>query len=152
MNLSLPPGGVLVGLGCDLIEVQRIREVLERHGDRFLDRVFTDEERAYCFSMAHPHKHLAARWAAKEAIFKAIGTGPSKGICWTDIEVRNQTGGRMAVQLRGGARDWTNQRGIFDVLITISHCRTYATAYALALGRPPLPGSHGDRDRNAVDH
>jgi phosphopantetheinyl transferase (holo-ACP synthase) len=76
MNLSLPPGGVLVGLGCDLVEVQRIRDVLERHGDHFLDRVFTAEERAYCMSMAQPHKHLAARWVAKEAISKTVSCCP----------------------------------------------------------------------------
>ena len=68
MSIVLPPGGVLIGLGCDLIETERIKKVLEKHGDRFLKRVFTDEERAYCDSLKYPHKHYAARWAAKEAV------------------------------------------------------------------------------------
>ena len=64
-NIVLPPGGVLLGIGCDLIEVERIHGVLTRHSDRFLHRVFTEEERAYCSTLKHPHKHYAARWAAK---------------------------------------------------------------------------------------
>jgi holo-[acyl-carrier protein] synthase len=71
MSLNLPPGGVLLGLGVDVIEVSRVRGVLERQGERFLERVFTEEEREYCFRMAHPHKHLAARFAAKEAVSSA---------------------------------------------------------------------------------
>jgi holo-[acyl-carrier protein] synthase len=65
MNVTLPPGGILVGLGADVIEVERIRGVLERQGERFLQRVFTEEERAYCSGMKYPHKHYAARFAAK---------------------------------------------------------------------------------------
>ncbi len=64
MNIQLPPGGVLIGLGADIIEVERVRGILERQGERFLHRVFTDEERAYCSRMTHPHKHYAARFAA----------------------------------------------------------------------------------------
>src|SRR5688572_7806335 len=71
-RLLLPPGGILIGIGTDIIEVERVRGVLERQGERFLHRVFTDEERAYCSSMAHPHKHYAARFAAKEAISKCF--------------------------------------------------------------------------------
>ena len=68
LNLQLPPGGVLVGLGADLIEVARIKGVLERHGERFLDRILTDEEKKYCSSMGAPHKHIAARFAAKNSV------------------------------------------------------------------------------------
>ena len=64
MNIQLPPGGVLLGIGADIIEIARIRGVMERHGDRFMDRILTEEEKAYCSSMAHPHKHIAARFAA----------------------------------------------------------------------------------------
>ena len=74
-NLMLPAGGSLLGIGCDLIEVERIHGVLERHGERFLHRVFTEEERAYCSGLKHPHKHYAARWAAKEAVSKTFTTG-----------------------------------------------------------------------------
>ena len=75
MNIVLPPGGALIGLGCDIIETERIRSVLEKHGDRFLKRVFTEEEQAYCNSIKYSHKHYAARWAAKEAVAKAFTTG-----------------------------------------------------------------------------
>lgn len=77
--IDLPPGGILLGLGCDLIEVERIRGVMERQGERFLNRVFTAEERAYCDGMKHPHKHYAARFAAKEAVSKCFTTGIGAG-------------------------------------------------------------------------
>ncbi|MEO6995545.1 MAG: holo-ACP synthase, partial [Lacunisphaera sp.] len=72
MNLVLPPGGTLVGLGCDLIDVARIEHVLTKHGDRFLKRVFTEEEQAYCGTLKYSYKHYAARWAAKEAVSKCF--------------------------------------------------------------------------------
>ncbi|HKB89008.1 MAG TPA: holo-ACP synthase, partial [Opitutaceae bacterium] len=87
MNIQLPPGGILIGLGCDIIEVERIRGVLERQGERFLKRVFTDEEKAYCLSLKHPHKHLAARFAAKEAVSKAFSTGIGAELSWTSVSV-----------------------------------------------------------------
>ena len=84
MNLDLPPGGILVGLGADVIEVERIRGVLERQGERFLARVFTEEERAYCSKMSFPHKHFAARFAAKEAVSKAFTTGIGAELGWRE--------------------------------------------------------------------
>jgi len=84
-KLDLPPGGVLVGLGADLIEVERVRGVLERQGPRFLKRVFTDEEQAYCSGMAHPHKHYAARFAAKEAVSKCFTTGIGAELGWRSV-------------------------------------------------------------------
>jgi holo-[acyl-carrier protein] synthase len=136
----------ILGIGTEITECPRIGKMIEQHGELFLRRVFTDREIRCCQAKKRALEHFTAFWAAKEAIFKAIGIGPSKGISWTDIEVRNLTGGRLTVQLRGGAEDWTNRRGIRDVLITISHCRTYATAYALALGTPPMPATNGKRD------
>ena len=87
MNLSLPPGGILLGLGCDIVEVNRIREVLERHGERFLDRIFTAEERAYCAGKPHPYQHYAARWAAKEAISKTFTTGIGAELGWKSMSI-----------------------------------------------------------------
>ena len=86
-SLPIPPGGVLLGLGCDVIEVARIRGVRERQGERFLARVFTDEERAYCSGMTHPHKHLAARFAAKEAVSKCFTTGIGAELSWKSISI-----------------------------------------------------------------
>ena len=134
----------IVGIGTDIVECLRIGRMLEEHGELFLTRVYTEREIRYCQSRKHATEHFAGRWAAKEAILKAIGTGWTRGICWTDLEVHNHPGGRPTVLVRGGAKDAAIRRGIGDILITISHCRTYATAYALALGAPRGNGAPGE--------
>ena len=138
----------ILGIGTDIIECPRIGRMIEQHGELFLRRVYTEREIGYCQARKHAIEHFAGRWAAKEAILKAIGTGWSKGICWTDLEVRNLASGAPQVMVRGGAKDAAVARGIGDILISISHCRTYATAYALALGRkaddPEAAPSEGD--------
>lgn len=126
----------IVGIGTDIVECLRIGKMIEQHGELFLSRVFTGREIRYCQARKHANEHFAGRWAAKEAILKAIGTGWAKGICWTDLEVRNRQDGRPEVRVRGGARDAAISRGIGEILVSISHCRTYATAYALATSRP----------------
>ena len=127
----------ILGIGTDIVECLRIGRMIERHGELFLRRVYTDREIRYCQSRKHAVEHFAGRWAAKESILKAIGTGWSRGIAWTDLEVRGE-GGAPKVRVRGTARDVAESRGVLDVLVTISHCRTHATAYALALGRKPV--------------
>ena len=129
----------IVGIGTDIIECPRIGRMIEQHGELFLNRVYTEREIRYCQSKKHAIERFAGRWAAKEAILKAIGTGWSKGICWTDLEVRNLPSGAPQVLVRGGAKDAAVERGIGDILISISHCRTYATAYAIALAKKPEP-------------
>ena len=129
----------ILGIGTDIVECPRIGRMIEQHGELFLRRVFTDREIQYCQARKHAIEHFSGRWAAKEAILRAIGTGSSRGISWTDLEVRNRPDGRPEVRVRGGARDAALARGIGDILISISHCRTYATAYALALRRPAQP-------------
>jgi holo-[acyl-carrier protein] synthase len=130
MNLTLPPGGILVGLGCDLIDVQRIRDVIERHGDRFLDRVFTAEERTYCFGMAHPHKHLAARWAAKEAISKTFTTGIGAELGWKSMSIYHGERSEPLVRLDEKATALLAQVGATHVLVSLSHTETAAMAVA----------------------
>ncbi len=130
MNVQLPPGGILIGLGCDLIEVQRIREVLERHGDRFLDRVFTEEERAYCFSMAHPHKHLAARWAAKEAISKCFTTGIGAELGWKSVSIYHGARDEPLVRLDEKGQLLLHHVGASHVQVSLSHTETSAMAVA----------------------
>jgi holo-[acyl-carrier protein] synthase len=98
MNLDLVPGGVLVGLGSDLVDVDRIRGVWDRQGERFLERVFTAEERQYCLGMKFPHKHLAARFAAKEAVCKAFSTGIGPYLSWKSVSVYH--GERMDPRVR----------------------------------------------------
>jgi len=130
MNLNLPPGGVLVGLGCDLIDVQRIRDVLDRHGDRFLDRVFTAEERAYCFGMAHPHKHLAARWAAKEAISKTFTTGIGAELGWKSMSIYHGERSEPLVRLDEKGAALLAAAGANHVYVSLSHTDTAAMAVA----------------------
>jgi holo-[acyl-carrier protein] synthase len=125
----------ILGIGTDIVECLRIAQMIERHGELFIDRVYTTAEIEYCRSRKQATQHFAGRWAAKEAILKAIGTGWRRGISWRDIEVRNNEGGRPSVALCGGARDVVEQLGVGDVLVTISHCRTHATAFAIAMGR-----------------
>lgn len=132
---------VIIGIGTDIIECPRIGRMIEQHGELFLRRVYTDREIRYCQARKHAMEHFAGRWAAKEAILKAMGTGWSRGIAWTDVEVRNQEGGAPKVLVCGGAKEIALERGIADILISISHCRTYATAYALAVGRDGKPAS-----------
>jgi holo-[acyl-carrier protein] synthase len=129
----------IIGIGTDIIECLRIAQMIERHGDLFINRVYTPYEIHYCQSRKQATQHYAGRWAAKEAILKALGTGWRKGISWRDIEIRNEPGGRPVVALRGGARDVVEQLGIAQMLISISHCRSHATAYALAQGAEKKP-------------
>ena len=126
----------ILGIGTDIIECLRIGRMIENHGELFLRRIYTEREIRYCHSRKHAIEHFAGRWAAKEAILKAMGTGRSHGIAWTNIEVRNAQDGRPQVMVCGAAREIALARGIGDILISVSHCRTYATAYALAVARP----------------
>jgi holo-[acyl-carrier protein] synthase len=123
----------ILGIGTDIIECPRIGKMVENHGELFLRRVYTDREIRYCQSRKHAIEHFAGLWAAKEAILKALGTGWSRGISWTDIEVRHGQSGQTRVLVGGGAKEAAIRRGIGDILVSISHCRTYATAYAMAI-------------------
>jgi holo-[acyl-carrier protein] synthase len=124
----------ILGIGTDIVETLRIAQMIERHGELFLLRVFTPHEVEYCSARKAATQHYAGRWAAKEAVLKALGTGWSRGIAWRDIEVRNEIGGKPHIVLDGGALDVSRRLGIEQMLISISHCRAYATAYALAVG------------------
>lgn len=131
MSISLPPGGILIGLGADLIEVERVRGVLERQGPRFLERVFTEEERTYCSAMAHPHKHYAARFAAKEAVSKCFSTGIGAELGWRSVSVYHGARQQPLVRLdeKGGAL--LRQVGATHVHLTLSHTETHALAVAV---------------------
>ena len=130
MNISLPPGGVLVGLGADVIEVARIRRAVERQGDRFLERVFTDEEREYCFRMAHPHKHLAARFAAKEAVSKCFTTGIGSSLGWRSVSVYHGPRSEPLVRLDSRGEVLLRDVGATRVILTLSHTESVAMAVA----------------------
>lgn len=125
----------IIGIGTDITECLRIARMIERHGELFINRVYTAEETRYCQNRKQSTQHFAGRWAAKEAILKALGTGWRRGISWCDIEIRNEPGGRPTVGLRGGVKDLVERLGVAEILVSISHCHTHATAYAIAIGR-----------------
>ena len=130
MSIILPPGGTLIGLGCDIIEVERIRNVLAKHGDRFLKRIFTEEEQAYCNSLKYPHKHYAARWAAKEAVSKCFTTGIGEHLDWTSISVYHGSRKEPLVRLDAKASALLQEVGATHVWLTLSHIDTHAMAVA----------------------
>jgi holo-[acyl-carrier protein] synthase len=125
----------LIGIGTDITECLRIARMIERHGELFIGRVYTPEEIKYCQSRKQATQHFTGRWAAKEAIMKALGTGWRRGISWRDIEIRNEPGGRPVVAVRGGVKDVVEQLGIGQIQVSISHCRSHATALAVAVGK-----------------
>lgn len=133
---SRPPqaAGAVLGIGTDIIECERIERMLAKHGDVFLARVYTAREIDYCSHRKAGAQHYAGRWAAKEAVLKSIGTGWAHGIQWTDVEVVNQQGGKPNIVLAGKAKEISEQLGIREIMISISHCRSHAVAYATALG------------------
>ena len=115
-------------VGIDLVEVKRIQKAAERRGERFLKRIFTERERAYCQKKSNEYGSLAARFAAKEAVFKALGTGWSMGAKWTDIEVINDALGKPEVVLHGKIKELV---GTKHVAISLTHTREYAQAVAV---------------------
>jgi holo-[acyl-carrier protein] synthase len=123
----------IYGLGTDIIECARIAKVIERHGDLFLRRIFTPYEIDYCNGKKRSTEHYAGRWAAKEAIFKALGTGWRGKVQWTDFEIRRDDLGRPVVHVGGTSKDFLIEEKITDILVSLSHCREYATATAVAV-------------------
>ena len=120
----------IIAHGIDLVDFPRLEQLIERHGDRFLNRVFTPAEQAYARAKRNSLETYAGRFAAKEAVLKAIGTGLSGGIRWTDVEVVNEPGGKPAVRLGGRI---TRRIGEKKVLLTISHTKELAIAQAILL-------------------
>lgn len=125
---------MIIGLGTDIVEIERIDQMIKRHGDSFLSRVYTEGEIAYCQKRKQNSEAFAGRWAAKEAVMKVLGTGFIKGIGFIDIEICNEQSGKPKVILTGGAKERARMLAIDDVLISISHCKAYATATAIGVG------------------
>ena len=119
--------------GIDMVDCARLQESIDRHGDRFMHRVFTEAERAYCLGRKRSIEHLAGRFAAKEAVLKVLGTGWQNGIAWTDVEVVNAPSGQPIVRLAGRCRELADQMGMRTVLLSISHIATHAIASAIAV-------------------
>ena len=121
----------VLGIGVDIVETTRIEHSLERFGERFLHRVFTAGEIAYCQSMKYPARHFAARFAAKEAVSKAFGTGIGKSMGWKDIDVHREGSGQPFVVLEGGAKQLAAERDVAAVWISLSHTEHNAAAMAV---------------------
>src|SRR5437764_13732735 len=111
----------IVGTGVDICEVRRVRDAIERFGDRFLKRVFTEAEREYCESKRNRIERYAARFAAKEAAMKAIGTGLRRGVSWQDFEVSREAGGRPTLIIRGKAAEFAAKLGMNRAAISLTH-------------------------------
>jgi holo-[acyl-carrier protein] synthase len=118
----------VVGLGLDLVEIERLAAVIERQGERFLRRVFTDGEREYCATKSEPAVFYAARFAAKEAVAKAFGTGIGNSIGWLDIEVVRNAAGAPEVRLAGKGAAFAADRGVARILLSLTHTRVMAAA------------------------
>ncbi len=126
----------LLAHGVDLVHCPRIARVWQTHGNRFLERVYTEQERSYCLDCKDPVLRLAGRFAAKEAVMKLLGTGWRGGIEWTDIETLPDPLGKPLVRLYGPAEKIAASLGIKTILISISHTADYALASAIGVGQP----------------
>lgn len=119
---------MIVGSGIDLVEIGRIQHSLDKFGERFLDRVYTKAEQAYCLRKHNAAESLAARFAAKEAAAKALGTGISHGIAWREIEVQRAPSGRPSLQFHGRAAEYAKQIGVQNAALSLTHSRSTAMA------------------------
>ena len=119
---------MIVGLGVDIAEVDRIAAAIERHGRRFLDRVFTPAEIAYCEKHRNHAERFAGRFAAKEAAMKALGTGWRRGVRWVDIEVVRESSGKPTLKLSGASRAIADRLGVKNIALTITHTGNTALA------------------------
>lgn len=125
----------VLGLGIDLVDVSRVHRLLDRYGDRALDRLLTPHERAYCTTRAVPAVHIAARLAAKEAAFKALaGESDARRIWWTELEVRREDDGRPTLHLHGKASARAERLGVRSSLLSLTHERGHAAAVVILIG------------------
>ncbi len=125
---------MIIGTGIDIVSIKRIKDAEKRWGRRFLDRVYTAGETKYAMLQLYPHPRLAARFAAKEATVKALGTGFTGGITWKDIEVQNKDSGRPGIILHGKVRDTAESKGVRVIHLSISHDGDYAVAQVVLEG------------------
>ena len=122
---------MIIGLGIDLEEVERVRGAIERQGERFLTRIYTAKERAYCEQFKDKYERFAGRFAVKEAAMKALGTGWSRGVRWGDIEVVRLPGRRPTLELKGEARKIADKLGVKNIAISITHTPKQAWAQVI---------------------
>src|SRR3954469_16055183 len=119
---------MIVGIGLDLAEVDRIEAAIAKHGERFLKRIYTEAERRYCESKPNKFERFAGRFAAKEAAMKAIGTGWNRGVAWREFEVKRAPSGQPIIVYQGKAGEIAERLGVKKALVTITHSKNYAIA------------------------
>lgn len=122
---------MIVGLGLDISEIDRIAAAIQRHGAPILERLYTPAEVAYCESHKNKFERYAARFAAKEAAMKALGTGWTRGVRWRDIEVANAPGGKPTLRLQGVARQFAEKLGVKNISLSITHSGNLALAQVI---------------------
>lgn len=124
---------MIEGFGVDIIEVKRVKAAVARYGRRFLNKIYTKRELDYCEGRGIPEEHLAARFAVKEAVYKAFGGDSKIAIAWTDVEVLNEKNGKPKIVLKGSAKKLMNKRNIAKAVISLSHTRNYAVGNCILL-------------------
>ncbi|MFA5094109.1 MAG: holo-ACP synthase [Candidatus Omnitrophota bacterium] len=124
---------MIEGFGVDIVEVKRIKAAVKKFGARFLGKIYTKRELAYCKSKGIPEQHLAARFAAKEAVYKAFGGDGKNPIAWTDVEIINDKTGKPVVVLKGTAEKLMFKRGVKKAVVSLSHTRNYAVGNCILL-------------------
>ena len=125
---------MIVGIGVDIVENARVGELLEKHGRAFEEKLFTEGELSYARERRRRHEHLAARFAAKEAVAKALGQGMSNGVSWRDIEVVHDETGKPGVKLTGPVKKLAEQMGVRSLHISLSHTDSHSIAFVVAEG------------------
>ena len=138
LDFALPPGGALIGIGIDIVEIARIKDLRERQGERFLERVYTETELQYCMRMKAPDQHLAARFAAKEAVTKAFTVGIGEYFDWKSVGVVAGDRRQPEVELDEKGQRFMDQIGGVRILLSLSHSESTATAVAAIVGQPQL--------------
>ena len=132
---------MIIGLGIDIIQNERIRDSLTRFGVRFLNRIYTEIEQTYCRGCADPAIHFAARFAAKEAAFKALGTGWAAGVKWKDVEVRRLASGKPELHLYGGALERATSMGATRFQVSLTHDQLVSCAVVIFDAASPSPAN-----------
>ena len=122
----------ILGLGTQVMECARVRQLIDSHADAFLRQVYTDREVGYCNGRKQTTEQFTALWAAKEAVFRALGTTWKRGMSWADVEIVHDSGGPPQVVVSGSTRELMTARGVNHFLLTMAHCRGFATATVIA--------------------
>ncbi|MDB5312026.1 MAG: acpS [Gemmataceae bacterium] len=123
----------ILGIGTQVMECTRVRKLIDRHGEMFLRQVYTDREMMFCNGKVHTTEQFTAVWAAKEAVFRSLGTTWRRGVNWTDVEVVCENGGAPRVVVSGATGELMTARGVGTILLTMAHCRAFATATSIAM-------------------